>query len=217
MLPHEIYNKFQGEVILSRFREILKNLCQKANVKVREEVYEQKGWQCEGEPARAIVFSSDGIPFFAIDITRDDDLFMYSLPAGSADRSLEKAHFPVTDRNFALRRCLQFNRVKYDKQYGRSFFYQWINGALQALKNEYFRWLKLAQTIADEYQAEEPILERDLLWVRFPAVFVEAFCLKSDYFLVVMKDYNEPGLYSLVLFLTGEYNEWWQKLRPGKK
>ncbi|MBF0121633.1 MAG: hypothetical protein HQK79_22610 [Desulfobacterales bacterium] len=214
--PHITDNKMkelEQDILVAAFREIIKSQSTKRNFIIKEEIYNEKEWQRPKNQRRSIIYSFENLPFFAIDITDINDILLYSLETPlSKIPEFKHGKLYVTEGSFALREFLTFSNVKSNSMFGKKHFNRWISSALNTLQNEYLPWLNLSRHIAEEYGAIRIWIERDLFNLTFSEKFTKILGLEATP-IRVMKDYNSPSKYTIILHINNYHYTVLQKKR----
>ena len=153
---YEVYKEAETEAVIQIIRDLIEKIASKKEIRVVEKVYEEgkRDSKLTGyDPRKLLVFSSQGIPFFAINLSKGYEPEFFALKT-NIDKRFNHVNIKqavVTSSSYTLDHSIDFSDIKYDEQYGKNFFSQWLNIVFTRLDKEYLTWRKLNEKIGDTY------------------------------------------------------------------
>lgn len=159
----ELYEKSETETVINIIRDLIKKIAKKSELTLLECVYEEGRADkkiTNSEQRKFLVFTIDKFPFFAINLTKGYNPEFFAINCYKIQKNpvissfIEKRHAIVAKGAYTLDNCIDFSKIKYDKNFGINFFKTWINMLMTKIKSQHLIWAQISGKISDLYSTE---------------------------------------------------------------
>jgi len=152
----KFYEEVEVETVINIIRDIIKKITKKKGLKFTESIYEEsKSDEKITDKARrkSLVFSCEGIPFFAINLSNSQNPEFFGLKTDITKRfnEVEKDILVVNRDKFFLEHKVDYKLIRDTEKYSVPFINQWVNFILNRIEKEYLVWKELVKQISEYF------------------------------------------------------------------
>lgn len=151
----EFYKKAETDAVIQNIRKLIIKKVKKAGWVLSEYIYDETKRDSknitEQEVRKFLVFSVNNFAFFAINLTKGHNPTFHGLNSGISRMKKYKVeqHFAALNNSYTLDNRIDYEFIKYDKNYGTDFFSTWISQLLSRIKTHYIPWGNLVTSLDD--------------------------------------------------------------------